>query len=205
MKKSKLSKFAWAFFALTLGTTTVFAQGWKNGNNRFNNQNQVCLNQISDLSEVQKSKIQEMESIHQKEMTVLRNERRSTGDAIEKNEIRGSMLKNVKSHQTAVRNLLTDEQQKQYDLLHVKSNNSGNQNFSNQNGNGFKNYGKNNSGQQQFARGNGNGCKGNQAGVKQGNQSNKNQGAGGCKGNNRKGKGNVQGNGNGNRNNTSNS
>lgn len=203
MKTSKLRKFAWVFFALALGTTTVFSQGLKNGKNRFNNQNQVCLSQISDLSEVQKTQIQEMESIHQKEMTVLRNERRSTTDAIEKNEIRGSMLQNVKSHQTAVRNLLTDEQQKQYDLLHVKSNKSGNKNFGNQNGNGFKNYSKNNSGQQQFARGNGNGCTGNQAGIKQGNQSNKNQGAGGCKGKNKKGKGNGQGNGN--RNNTSNS
>lgn len=203
MKTSKLRKLAWVFFALALGTSTVLAQGWKNGNNRFNDQNQVYLNQISDVSEVQKTKIQEMESIHQKEMTILRNERRSTGDAIEKNEIRGSMLKNVKSHQTAVRNLLSDEQQKQYDLLYLKSNNSRNQNLSNQNGIGFKNYGKNNSGQQQFARGNGKGCKGNQAGVKQGNQTNKNQGAGGCKGNNKKGKGNGQWNGN--RNNTSNS
>ena len=89
MKTSKLRKFAWVFFALALGTTTILAQGSKNGNNKFNNQNQVCLSQISDLSEVQKAQIQEMESIHQKEMIVLRDERRSTGDAIEKNEIRG--------------------------------------------------------------------------------------------------------------------
>ncbi len=133
MKTSKLSKFTWAFFALALGTTTVFAQGWKNGNNRFNNQNQVCLNQISDLSEVQKSKIQEMESIHQKEMTVLRNERRSTGDAIEKNDIRGTMLRNVKAHREEVKNLLNEKQQEQYNELFTSTskiqNQRGNGNF----------------------------------------------------------------------------
>lgn len=36
---SKLSKFAWAFFALALTTTSVFSQGWRNGKNKKRNGN----------------------------------------------------------------------------------------------------------------------------------------------------------------------
>lgn len=111
MNISKLSKFAWAFFALALTTTTVFAQGWRNGNN---SQNQACLEQITNLSDDQKTKIQELEKVHQEEMAKLREERRSTTDAIEKNDIRGKMLRNVKTHRNEVKNLLNEEQQKQY-------------------------------------------------------------------------------------------
>ncbi len=42
-------------------------------------------------------------------MTTLREERQSTRDAIEKNEIRGTMLKTVKEHREQVRNLLTED------------------------------------------------------------------------------------------------
>ena len=61
MKISKLHKFAWVFFALALGTTTVFAQGWKNGNRVNNNKKGMCLEQISGLTEEQKTQIQGME------------------------------------------------------------------------------------------------------------------------------------------------
>lgn len=199
MKTSKLRKLAWVFFALALGTTTVFAQGWKNGKNSNNNQNQACLNQISDLSEEQKTKIQEMESIHQKEMTVLRDERRSTVDAIEKNEIRGEMLKNVKSHQTAVRILLSEEQQNQYALLHARNQNSGNKNCT-----GMRSGNNNGAGKQQLAQGSRAECKGNQTGMEQGNQNNNRQNGCGCRGNNNRGN-NGNGCGNGNRCNSSNS
>jgi len=127
MNTSKLSKFAWAFFALVLGTATVFGQGRRNGNSMHYNQNQVCINQISDLSDDQKSKILEMDVIHQKEMAELRDERRSTTDAIEKNEIRGTMLKEVKAHRDAVKNLLTESQQKQFEAFFMQGNNYQNQ------------------------------------------------------------------------------
>ena len=190
MKISKLRKFAWVFFALALGTTTIFAQGRKNGNRVNNNQKGTCLEQISELTEEQKTQIQGMEKTHQVTMAELRDNRRNTVDAIEKNEIRGNMLKSVKSHQTAVKNLLSEEQQSQYALLHVRSNNS-----KNQQNNGFKNGNRNGAGQQQFARGN-------QSGVKQGNQKGNRQNVSGCQGNNKgkgnKGKGN-NGKGRGNR------
>lgn len=191
MKTIKLQKFVWVFFALALGTTSVFAQGWKNGNRVNIQHNGMCLEQISGLTEEQKTQIWGMAENHQTAMAELRNSRRETVDAIEKNEIRGNMLKKVESLQTAVKNLLSVEQQKQYDLLHVKNNNFRNQNFSNQKGNGFKNACKNNYGQQQFARGNGKGCKGNKSAVKQGNKNGR-----GCKGKNikRNGCGNRNGN-----------
>jgi len=133
MKTSKLSKFAWVFFALALGTTTVFAQGWRNGNKTFSYQNQVCLNQISDLSDDQKSKILEMNKIHQEKMAELREQRQATADAIEKNDIRGKMLKKVKAHREEVKNLLNEEQKIQYDQLFTSTSNTqnrpGNGNF----------------------------------------------------------------------------
>ncbi len=157
MNISKLSKFAWAFFALALTTTTVFGQGYRNSNNAFYNQNQACLNQISDLTDEQKAKIEELENSHQKKMTALREERQSTQDAIEKNEIRGTMLKTVKAHRETVKNLLTENQQKQFDLLTTNGNNNGNFRGRQQ----FR-------GQQMFAGNCGSGCRGNQAG-RQGN------------------------------------
>ena len=163
MNISNLSKFAWVFFALALTTTTVFGQGYKNRNNAFNNQNQVCLNQITDLTDEQKAKIEEMGKSHQKEMTALRGTRQSTQDAIEKNEIRGAMLKTVKAHRETVRDLLTEDQQKQFDLLATNGNNYGNRN-----GKGNYQGRQQFRGQQMFARNCGNGCRGNWAG-KQGN------------------------------------
>lgn len=151
MNISKLSKFAWAFFALVLGTATVFGQGRRNANNVWNNQNQVCINQILDLSDDQKTKILEMNNIHQKEMAELRDERRSTIDEIEKNEIRGTMLKTVKTHREEVKSLLTESQQKQFGEFSGQGNNyhnrKGKGNFQGQKGfSGKQNcYGRGNS------------------------------------------------------------
>lgn len=164
MKVSKLQKFAWVFFALALGTTTLFAQGWRNGNRTFVQNNQIapCLTQISGLTEEQSAKIAELNENHQTAMTELRNERRSTVDPIEKNEIRGKMLKNVKAHREEVKNLLTEEQQKQYDQLYFRGNN-----FGNQRGNGnFRGRGQF-TGQQGFAANRRGGCRGNRAGYGQ--------------------------------------
>ena len=64
MKTSSLRKFAWAFFALALTTTTVFAQGWRKGNNVQNKQNQPCLTQISNLSKEQVADIDKLNASH---------------------------------------------------------------------------------------------------------------------------------------------
>jgi hypothetical protein len=153
MNTSKLSKFAWAFFALALTASTVFGQGYRNRNNVPNNQNQVCVNQITNLTDEQKTKIGELEISHQKEMTALREERQSTRDAIEKNEIRGTMLKTVKAHRETVRNVLTEDQQKQFELFNSNGNNDGNRNG---NLRGRQQFG----GQQMFAGNCGNCCRG---------------------------------------------
>ena len=143
MNISKLSKFAWAFFALALTTTTIFAQGWRNGNSANLKQNSACLEQISDLTNSQKDQIQELVNSHQKTMAELRENRRSTSDVTEKNEIREEMLENIGQHQNEVKNLLTENQKKQYDLLNFRSNNFRTQNAGLQgtyrnNGNGYK-------------------------------------------------------------------
>lgn len=156
MKTSKLIKFAWGFFALALVTTTVFAQGWRNGNNAVSNQNQVCLNQISDLSDDQKSKIQELDKINQEEMAELREQCRSTADAIEKNDIHGEMLRKVKAHREEIKNLLNEEQQKQYEQLF-----SSTTNFQNQRGNGNFRGCCQRQGRQGFGRNQGCGRRGN--------------------------------------------
>ncbi|MDB4583906.1 Spy/CpxP family protein refolding chaperone [Draconibacterium sp.] len=154
MKLSKLQKLAWVFFALALATTSVYSQNWRNGNRNVQNQNGTCLNYISDLTEKQQKQILELEEKHQEEMAELRNQRRATFDAIEKNEIRGEMLKKVKAHRNAAKNFLNENQQKQYDQLHSFGFYGRGQNFANRNGNGnFKGRGMN-GGKQQFAGGN---------------------------------------------------
>ncbi len=160
MRISKLRKFAWAFFALALATTTVFAQGYGNRNRVNNNKTGVCLEQITDLTEQQKTKIQELEQKHQTEMAELRDNRRGTVDAIEKNDIRGEMLKKVKAHRNEVKQLLTASQQEQYEALHAQGRNQGKQFASNKrSGNkGNAGYGKGNRG------GKGKGCRGHRSG-----------------------------------------
>lgn len=118
------------FIALLLGATTVFAQGGRNMNRPFygdgNNYGPgTCLNVLSDLTEEQQEKITELEASHQEAMAELRVQQRSTFEPIEKNEIRGEMLKKVQAHRDEVRSLLTEEQQKQYDLLQARNNYGG--------------------------------------------------------------------------------
>jgi len=127
METSKLKKFAGVFFALTLTTTTLFAQGWRYGNRAFAQNTTVapCLTQISGLTDEQTAKITALNEKHQEAMANLRDERRATADPIEKNEVRGEMLKKVKAHRDEVRDLLTEEQQKQYDQLFAQTNNRG--------------------------------------------------------------------------------
>ena len=122
MKTRSLRKLAWVFFALSLTTTTVFAQGWRKGNKIQNTQNLPCITQISNLSEEQVASIEKLEASHQEQMDELRTERRSTTDAVEKSEIRTKMLKSVEAHKKEVKALLNEEQQNQYDQLQANGN-----------------------------------------------------------------------------------
>ena len=123
MKISKLSKFAWAFFVLALGNAPAFSQGYKYQNNRNISQQFPCLTRISDLTSEQKIRILELDENHQKVMDELRTERRSVYDFERKNEIREKMQKVKEVHQSDVKNVLTQNQQREYDL--IRSNTAG--------------------------------------------------------------------------------
>jgi Spy/CpxP family protein refolding chaperone len=114
----KTNKFAFILIALMLGTTTVFAQGWRNANRPGRNiEPGTRMNILLDLTEEQQAKIEELRTAHLDAMTELRVKQRSTFDPIEKNEIRGEMLKKVKAHRNEVKNLLSEDQQKKFDVL----------------------------------------------------------------------------------------
>ncbi len=114
MKTSSLRKFAWVLFALVVTSGTVFGQRGRGFNSQ---QNGSCLYRISDLTEAQQTQIQEMDQAHWATMDDLRLQRRSTYDAIERSEINTTMLKTVEAHRNAVKAVLTEEQQTQYDRL----------------------------------------------------------------------------------------
>jgi len=166
MNMSKLTKLAWVFFALAVTSTTLFAQGWRNGKQAGNGLNNNCINQVSGLTDEQKTKIDGLNETHQVKMGELRTQRQSTTDAIEKSEIRTTMLKNVKAHRDEVKSLLTAEQQKEYELLQARENygnGRGNANFQGRRqgrgqqfaGNqGCGTRGKNGAGAQGYGRGN---------------------------------------------------
>ncbi len=150
MKTSKLKNIAWVFFALALASTTVLAQGRRTGNGYYQNEGNYCLNYVSGLSEKQQQQIAKMEDEHQQAMAELRTERRSTISAVEKSEIRTEMLKKVEAHRNAVRNVLTEEQQNQYDRFHINGSYGRNENV----GRGQGNFAGRGNGRGNFARGN---------------------------------------------------
>lgn len=108
------------FAALILSTAVVSAQGWRSGRLAANNggaRQGTCINLLNDLSSEQKEKITQLIEAHQETMNELRTEQRSASDPLKRNEIRGEMIKKVQAHRNEVRNLLTEEQQKQLDVL----------------------------------------------------------------------------------------
>ena len=158
MKTSNLQKLAWVFFALVLTTATVFAQGSRRANNNVqNNQHLPCLTQLSNLSEEQKAKIEKLEASHQEAMADLRQQRQATVNAVEKSEIRTTMLKNVEAHRNKVKSLLTEEQQVQYNQLQASAGYGQNQVYNQRRGNGdFNRQGRGNANFNRQGRGNGN-------------------------------------------------
>lgn len=114
----KTGKLAFILIALMLGTTTLFAQGWRNTNRPAHNYEAgTCIDILLDLTEEQQAKIEELRTSHFDTMAELRVKMRTTVDPIEKNEIRGEMLKKVKAHRDEVRSLLSEDQQKKFDVL----------------------------------------------------------------------------------------
>ncbi|MBW6534754.1 MAG: hypothetical protein K0B11_07075 [Mariniphaga sp.] len=114
----KTGKSAFILIVLMLGTTTLFAQGRRNVNRPERNfEPGTCMNILLDLTEDQQAKIEEMRILHLEAMAELRIKMHSTFDPIEKNEIRGEMLKKVKAHHDELRSLLSDDQQKKFDVL----------------------------------------------------------------------------------------
>jgi len=139
----KTRKFVLLSFALMMGATSIFAQGWRNAgrpgygygdgpayrygdesgygygagyrNNGFGPGS--CLMILPGLTEEQRNKITEMEINHQKGMVELRVKQRAAMDPVERNEIRGEMMEKILAHRDAVREQLTEQQQKQLDLL----------------------------------------------------------------------------------------
>lgn len=112
------------FSILMLSTSIVSAQGWRNQRQAGSNPGEgqrMCLNLLADLTQEQMDQIAQLVNAHQEAMDELRTEMRSTFDPAKKDEIRAQMLQKVQEHRNAIRNLLTEEQQKQYDLLHASA------------------------------------------------------------------------------------
>ena len=165
MKISKLQKFAWVFFALVLGTTSLFAQGFGNRNRAFaqNNQNYSCVNSISELTEDQVTDINNLQEEHWEAMAGLREKMWAATSLEEKNAIRDEMLESVVSHRSAVKQLLSEEQQKEFDISQLRGNGCRNQGtFGQRRGNGSPGAGfgrGNNRGNRSGRMGNGNGLR----------------------------------------------
>ena len=115
----RTGKMIWMTMILVLGSTTLFAQGWRNANRpgfRNGYGPGACIYALPGLTGEQKTKITELQINHQKEMVEWRVKQRATIDPVEKNTLRGEMLKKVQAHRLEVRNQLSEEQQKQLDL-----------------------------------------------------------------------------------------
>jgi hypothetical protein len=123
MRTRQLNRFMGAFIALTLTAGIAVSSNNFSGKGRNNTKNATCVNQISGLSQDQKTQMTSMESQHQATMNTLREKRQSTTEIAQKNQIRQEMDTQVNNHRNAVSALLNADQQKQ--LIQLRSNNSG--------------------------------------------------------------------------------
>jgi hypothetical protein len=114
---SKLRKFAWVFFALALATSTLFAQGYRNGNRVNNNRNGAYWKRVSGLTDQQKTAIMALEKKHQEEVVKLRDKRKNAANVSERRGIRKEMRKKAEAHKQNIKNLLTVDQKKQYNNI----------------------------------------------------------------------------------------
>jgi len=171
MKTSKLQKLAWVLFALTLGTGTLAAQEKGIGKKALvqNGKKITCVESISNLTMKQVEAISKMETKHQSQIDNLREKMQSTNDFNEKKQIRNEMLENVVTHRSEVKKLLTENQQKEYDMHQLRGNNFGNHRAINRGRKGNSRGGGNHAAQG-FAQGIRGNC--NRVGYGKGNQQN---------------------------------
>lgn len=92
-------------FFIVAVTGQVDAQQGKRGS---------CINAISNLTEQQKTSINELNETFQKQMADYRAERQATNDQVVKSAVREKMLSARAEHLKSVNALLTPEQQKEY-------------------------------------------------------------------------------------------
>ncbi len=113
--------------------------GYGNGHNQAQKQQQNYLS-IPGITENQKQKISTMQTKHQSEMTVLRNEKRNTRVMNEKDAVDVKMTAKISKHKEAIKALLTPEQKKYFDQNCATNQRQqikkGNRNNGNRNGNG---------------------------------------------------------------------
>lgn len=108
-------RFAGILLTLILTTELAFSGNDYFGRGRNRGANAVCVNRISGLTDAQNDQINNLRDNHQKLMDELHNQRRSTTDLAQKDQIRKQMDAEVATHRNAVRTLLTVDQQSQYD------------------------------------------------------------------------------------------
>lgn len=115
MKTKHVFQLALATFVLFAIAQPVFAQ---RGNRAMNSQSgTTCMYALPNLTADQAKAIQALVDSHQKDVDLLRNERRATVDERTKAEIRLKMLDLRDVHRAAVNKLLTPEQQKAYSAI----------------------------------------------------------------------------------------
>lgn len=117
MKTSFNLRFAGIFMALILTAGIALSGNYNNGKGRNRSANATCVNRISGLTQDQKDKITALATSHQTAMNNFRDQRRSTTDLAQKDQIRQQMNTEVTNHRSAVRALLTPDQQQQFDQL----------------------------------------------------------------------------------------
>lgn len=124
MKTNLKKRFAGILLALTVTAASAVSANNFDGKGRNQTSGVPCLNQISGLTQDQKTQITALETSHQTTMNEFREKRRATTDVAQKDQIRTEMLAQVTAHRNAVKAILTPDQQKQFDRI---PRNSGNQ------------------------------------------------------------------------------
>ena len=115
MKTKHVFQLALATLVLFAIFQPVYAQ---RGNRAMNSQTgKTCVYSLPNLTADQIQSIQALIDSHQKDINILRNERRATLDERTKAEIRLKMLDLRDAHRAAVNKLLTPEQQKAYSAI----------------------------------------------------------------------------------------
>lgn len=123
MSTNHLKRFVWVFFALITTSSVAISSNIakkKDPNNSV--QQKSCMNSISGLSELQKEKINTMETQHFKTMNEFREKILTSTDKTQKEEIRNQMKKQTEKHQNSITTVLSADQQRQYILLQTKGN-----------------------------------------------------------------------------------